>query len=202
MIDVATRSAVAKLMDERFRASYVLANHGFVMPTTHGNDELLPFWKRGDERPSDAESLKRSRGRGPGEDDAPFVPQDIPGSSSQLGCGYLGFKIASGGSPSTAQPGSVGGDKDVALNLELWIYTPTTRDTEIGDFYTDAFREVWSTTTMTVDRFASFFPSGGGIHWIEQVQPIEPAQERRETKTYRERLLIIPLLRRQSAVLN
>ena len=193
MSDADTRVAIATLLDERLRASYILENHGITIPATHGHDELLPFWMFDDMRPSDQESLKRARGRPDGADDAPFLKQDVVGSPGVLGCGYLGLKIVSGGSPSTAEPGPLGGDKNIPINLELWIYTPSTRSTEILDDYTGAFRRVLSSVYIG-DKY---LPAGSDVLWIDQLQPIGMAQPRRNTPAFKETLFTVPLLRRE-----
>lgn len=200
MIDFATRQGIATRIDERLRSSYLLENHSITVPLTHGHDELLPFWKIGDARPSDAEALKRSRGRPDAAADAPFVPRDILGGPEVLGCGYMEFVIKSGGIPSTAQPGVIGRQTNEPIDLQAWFYTPATRSTEIDEIYTGAFRAIWESTHVPRSYFESHFPPGQGVLFIDQLQPIQIPDTRGPVGTYKRTGIKIPLLRRTSVV--
>lgn len=202
-VDFHTETEVARVIDARLRRSVLatLASPITSIPATSGGyDELMPFWWRGQERPSNAQALAAARPRPPAPLDtaSQFTPADIRGGPSTLGTGYLVIELQAGRA-ATVEPGLVS-EQETALDLFGWFYVPEDGYRTLMPSYTSAFAELWRRKDLMRDVFEPHFEAGRGIQSIRQRQPIPAPEPQGRSGEYMVHLLRVPLTRLETVV--
>lgn len=201
-VDFHTEVEVARVIDARLRRS-VLATLASpitsIPPTSGGHDILLPFWWRGQERPSDQKALAATR-PAPVLPDTQFLPSEIRGGPSTLGTGYLVIELQAGRA-ATVEPGLVS-EQETALDLFGWFYVPEDGYRTLMPTYTAAFAELWRRVDLMRSIFEPHFDPGRGIQSIRQRDPISAPEAQGRAGEYMVHLQRIPLRRLETVVGN
>ena len=173
-VDQATKVEIYRVPAKRWRRTILAGLRvAHVLPeTSGGHDPVCPFWERGKERPHKADDIRdKARPRVGGV--CPFTPKQIVGGPGQLGAGYVVHEIEEVAA-TTIQPGGVS-EVEQVLDLRAWFYLPSVHSSQLMNFYTSAYRQIWKRVRLGAEVFASHFTGVNPIFEIRQRDPLGSA---------------------------